>query len=841
MLKRKGGSEEVLRRLNSLPRKLEGLYAAVYAEISELGKKDFERVYHIILLLMYQKTRLRTIEVVEAAFGSCDNVQLPDLAIQLFEFASDFIEYDEETDEWRLAHLSVKEYLESRTEYRPQQAHARIAVLCLSRVGDWFSTTPPAEQRTWEIDHFICYALTQWPFHLWQAREMIHGDRKLRKALRRSRDPLTKSKSLIQWIDDVLEKIKTGEIAPSNADTSQSVAQSTREDVDSSSSSSSSDEEERATSGGDPNMGHPPNPKLEIATMTTCSNPPNPLFAYAQWRVVELLEPSSMPSWIWDRIYNSNSKTAAEEISNWSDLSSMTQCFNQMPPTALMSLVNTVAPMRRIIEHGPGNEQEDMLVMFLNSGGRINQEFAFMQNAVHLAAYHFKPNILKALIDRGLEVNAKDWQGRTPLHHVFRPDLAILDEDNIQDEDQLRCMQILIDAKIEVTCEDDFGKSAIFLATERGSAVAVKLLLDNGANVNTQDRSGYSLLCIALLNRRKNSTVVLLEAGADANAKEPDGDHVLTRAILIGDTAIIELLLAKGADPTAVDVTDGSNDSMLHVAVVSRSADNIAVAKIFLEKGLNINSKNARGWTPLHKLARVGTKAEIVKFLLDNKADVNAVTNNGATPLHVAASNGREICILDTLIKGQAKVNATDRHGATPLHEAVRLTCLGIWADEALAACRFLLDHGADVLMRTAQGLSILVIIAATELNNPLLYKPDDIARTEALRIELLRLIRERTVPAIASLRKEIEVLSQDLPFPPGCEERRTKEGRRYFVDHNHKDSSWTDPRVQRPFPEGSELGSKIELYDDVMSEETEYQKVLQKVSQQQARALQRA
>lgn len=820
MLKRKGSSEEVLKRLKGLPRKLEELYAEGYAEITELGKKDFERVYHTFLLLMHQQSRLHTIEVVEAAFGSCDNTQLPTLAIQLFEFASDFIEYDEKTDEWRLAHLSVKEYLESRMEYRPEQAHARIAVLCLSRVGDWLSTTPLAAQRTWEIDHFICYALTQWPFHLWQAREMIHADKKLRKALRQSRDPLTKSKSLIQWIDEVLENIEKGEITPSNADTSQSVVQSTREEVESSSSSSSSDEEERATSDGDPETGHPPNLKLEIATMTTCSNPPNPLFAYAQWRVVELLEPSFMPSWIWDTIYNSNSKTAAEEICNWSDLNSMTQCFKQIPPTALISLVNTVAPMRRIIENGPENEQENMLAMLLDSGGRINQEFAMKQNAAHLAAHHFRPIILKALIDRGLNVNVKDLQGRTPLHHVFRPDIPTTDEDNVQDEDQLRCIQTLIDAEIEVTCEDGFGEGAICLAAKKGPAVAVKLLLDNGANANAQNRDGYSLLCIALRNRRNNSATVLLEAGADPNAKEPNGGHVLTRAIYLGDTAIIKLLLAKGADFTAMNVTDEGEESMLHVAVVSRDADNIAAAEIFLESGLDINSKDTRGWTPLHKVARVHTKAEIVEFLLSNNADVKAVTKDGATPLHVAASNGREICILDALIKGQAKVNATDAHGATPLHEAVRLTCSGRWADEALAACRFLLDHGADVLMRTAHGFSMLAIIAGIQFNNPLLYKPDDIARIKALRIELFRLIRERTVLAIDSLRKEIEVLSQDLPFPPRCEERRTKEGRRYFVDHYHKDSSWTDPRVQRPFPEGSELSSKIELYDDVMSEE---------------------
>ena len=60
-----------------------------------------------------------------------------------------------------------------------------------------------------------------------------------------------------------------------------------------------------------------------------------------------------------------------------------------------------------------------------------------------------------------------------------------------------------------------------------------------------------------------------------------------------------------------------------------------------LERGADVNVRDANGETPLHWAAEEGKK-ETVALLLEHGADVNARGEDGATPLHWAAAWGRK-------------------------------------------------------------------------------------------------------------------------------------------------------------------------------------------------------
>ena len=103
-------------------------------------------------------------------------------------------------------------------------------------------------------------------------------------------------------------------------------------------------------------------------------------------------------------------------------------------------------------------------------------------------------------------------------------------------------------------------------------------------------------------------------------------------------------------------------DQLLQDAISNREIEKI---KQQLATGANVNSKAARGWTPLH-LAVESDDIEIVKLLIANGSNVNAKHNGGGTALHWAARKGhREIAEL--LIANGANVNAQDEDGGTPL------------------------------------------------------------------------------------------------------------------------------------------------------------------------------
>jgi len=100
----------------------------------------------------------------------------------------------------------------------------------------------------------------------------------------------------------------------------------------------------------------------------------------------------------------------------------------------------------------------------------------------------------------------------------------------------------------------------------------------------------------------------------------------------------------------------------------------------FVNKGDDVNAKNAVGFTALHYAAQSndeyalpGTNTynrsvEVMRYLISVGADINAKTNLGRTPLHQAArSNVADVAVLRYLISQGADVNARCNAGQTPL------------------------------------------------------------------------------------------------------------------------------------------------------------------------------
>jgi ankyrin repeat protein len=92
-----------------------------------------------------------------------------------------------------------------------------------------------------------------------------------------------------------------------------------------------------------------------------------------------------------------------------------------------------------------------------------------------------------------------------------------------------------------------------------------------------------------------------------------------------------------------------------------------------LDKGVDVNSKNVYGETPLHWTAWEGHK-EVAELLITKGADVNAKDEDGFTPLHFAAYYAARYGhkeIVELLIAAGADVNAKDEAGNTPLDMAI--------------------------------------------------------------------------------------------------------------------------------------------------------------------------
>lgn len=182
-------------------------------------------------------------------------------------------------------------------------------------------------------------------------------------------------------------------------------------------------------------------------------------------------------------------------------------------------------------------------------------------------------------------------------------------------------------------------------ATARGRCDMVKALLAAGADVHVRRTGGDTPLLSACIfdgtNDNTELVKLLLQAGSDVNAINDDGCTPLSTATLTeAPQAVIEALLQAGA---YVNGKDYKGDTALHgVTMPSEKAyraDAVAIMRLLLTYGAQIDARNQYGETPLLHCA-MGGLTEGVRLLLEYGADPDLPDNDGLTPRQHAEENG---------------------------------------------------------------------------------------------------------------------------------------------------------------------------------------------------------
>lgn len=92
-------------------------------------------------------------------------------------------------------------------------------------------------------------------------------------------------------------------------------------------------------------------------------------------------------------------------------------------------------------------------------------------------------------------------------------------------------------------------------------------------------------------------------------------------------------------------------------------------ALLLTTAGANVNARDKRGYGPLHWASNQGF-AQVTELLVQKGAHVNVKSDKGLTPLLQAAARGHTDIVRFLIAKGAA-VNDADDEGWTPLHKAV--------------------------------------------------------------------------------------------------------------------------------------------------------------------------
>jgi ankyrin len=261
--------------------------------------------------------------------------------------------------------------------------------------------------------------------------------------------------------------------------------------------------------------------------------------------------------------------------------------------------------------------------------------------------------------------NGRGFEGRTPIADKadakveefasgwLTPLMLAAREGNVE------TARILVEAGADVNALAGDGKNALALAIFNGNYELASFLVDARSNVNQADTQRFTPLFWAV-DRRNMETAPsypwivtadpmplirkLLDAGADPNAlinKTPrarmrEGSPrivfatALMRAAFAADLELVQLLLAHKADPSVISsdgetmVEAAAGLAFIHGYHRGRTpAERLAVVKLFVERGADVNQADDYGITPLMAAANGGDPA-LIQYLVDVGADLGA-------------------------------------------------------------------------------------------------------------------------------------------------------------------------------------------------------------------------
>jgi uncharacterized protein len=227
-------------------------------------------------------------------------------------------------------------------------------------------------------------------------------------------------------------------------------------------------------------------------------------------------------------------------------------------------------------------------------------------------------------------------------------------------EGDLESSKLLVAAGADVNQTTEYGWTPLLTSTNNRHYELAAWLIENGANVNLANKGGWTPLYLATDNRNIEGgdfpvpkpdmdhldlIRILLDHGADPNLRSKDntltrtiftmqwffeaGATPFVRAAQSGDVELLKLLLAHGADPSiATDFDDTALSAAAGIGWVEgvtyehSMKENFEAVKMLLELGLDPNSANRDGRTPLMGAALKG-RNDVVQILVDHGAKLD--------------------------------------------------------------------------------------------------------------------------------------------------------------------------------------------------------------------------
>lgn len=245
--------------------------------------------------------------------------------------------------------------------------------------------------------------------------------------------------------------------------------------------------------------------------------------------------------------------------------------------------------------------------------------------------------VIRTLLQRGAQVNARDDNGMTALMYATHGPVSVA--------------ELLIEARADVHPKDSSDMNALMHAIIAGNTDMARYLARHGARTDVQPAVWDLSIMEACKEEQIDTLLLVVEFGANVDAQDEAGVTPLMATIAEGggNMRIIRCLLDNGA---AVDTQDADGRSALMYAC---KAGRLDIVRALVEAHADVNAHDAHRATALMRAVLIYAP-DIVRCLLDNGARVDARDDRGNTALMLA--NERGITTIARMLEG---VNITSR------------------------------------------------------------------------------------------------------------------------------------------------------------------------------------
>ncbi|XP_067890024.1 ankyrin repeat domain-containing protein 42-like isoform X2 [Heterodontus francisci] len=303
------------------------------------------------------------------------------------------------------------------------------------------------------------------------------------------------------------------------------------------------------------------------------------------------------------------------------------------------------------------------LELMVKNGASINEvdpvhKFTPLQWAVHSDSLE----CLHWLLWHGADMTDVTPRGWTAVHIA-----AIRGHD--------ACMQALVTNGANLTAKDDRGCTPSHLAAAHGHSYTLQIILRSGVDTNPADKTGWRGVHYAAFHGRLGCLQLLVRWGADVNEVDQDGNLPAHLAAMEGQLHCFKFLVCHGVSITHVLAARNDQGETSKDLAKRFYKDNIVqyIAAVEYERDHLVDQENLA--FPAHVSAFKGDHKTLRQLVESGVININERDDKGSTPMHKAAGQGHIGC-LQWLIEMGGDHHIRNDAGETPKDVAKRFSQL---------------------------------------------------------------------------------------------------------------------------------------------------------------------